>query len=81
MPASRHTVQVVPGHPPGYRDRGVPADPFEAVLNQRIDLVARSGGPRDRQAEHILGPRLQRLAETAQTLPLLPHLSGRRHWD
>jgi len=71
-------LEILPFHPPGYRDRGARADSFEAVLNQGVDIVARSRGPRDRQVEHILDSRLQRLAETTEILPGLLYWSGRR---
>ena len=61
-------LHALPRDPASYRDRGAHADSFEAVLNQGVDIVVRSCGSLDRQVAHILGPRLQRLAEATEIL-------------
>ncbi len=77
----RH-LHALPRDPPGHRDRGAPADSFEAVLDDGVDVVIRARGSLDRQAAHILDSRLQRLAETTQiVVGLLDQTRRRRRYS
>jgi hypothetical protein len=71
-------VHALAGDPAGDGDRRVAADPFEAVADDRVDVVVELGGLPQRHFEHLVDPRLQRLAELAQVLLTLPLGQRRR---
>ena len=63
----RH-LNALPCNPARHRHRGAPTDPFEAALNNGVNCLARSRGSRNRQMQHILSSRLERLAKTTEIL-------------
>ena len=56
-------------HPPGNRHSGDRADALEALLDHRIEHLTRLLGAQHHAANHVLGSRPQRLAETTKILP------------
>ena len=73
----RH-LEALAGDPARDRDRRAGADPFEAVLDQRVDDLAGLGGVRDGLPQHVGGARLQFRTETPDLIPRLPKERSRR---